>query len=257
MPYSYIWSMACGAMLLAGSAPAHAVDSTAVFNEVMYHPATPSGVEWIELHNQMAINLDLSGWRITGAVDYTFPAGTTLNGGGYVVITGTAGAPVAGAIGPWTGLLDNDEGTLRLRNVAGRIMDELNWKDRGRWPSGPDGSGATLAKVSPGGSGAAPEAWLASREISGTPGLANFTAGVPAPGIRINEISGAADPVFQVELKNDGPTSLAMSGLSLGSFALPATSLAPGAFVVFDETQLGFRPLPGDRVFLLATRAGS
>ena len=44
-------------------------DSTLVFNEIMYHPATSeTGLEWIELHNQMAVNMDISGWSLAGGV---------------------------------------------------------------------------------------------------------------------------------------------------------------------------------------------
>src|SRR5436190_4643066 len=44
-----------------------AADSVITFNEIMYHPVKddPSG-EWIELYNQMSINMDISNWRITG-----------------------------------------------------------------------------------------------------------------------------------------------------------------------------------------------
>ena len=38
-------------------------DSVVVFNEVHYHPAEREAeLEWVELHNQMAVDVDLSGW---------------------------------------------------------------------------------------------------------------------------------------------------------------------------------------------------
>ena len=41
-------------------------DSTVVFNEVHYHPADREPFyEWVELHNQMAVSMDLSGWRLS------------------------------------------------------------------------------------------------------------------------------------------------------------------------------------------------
>src|SRR6188768_2038464 len=61
-------------LLLQGTAKA---DSVVVFNEIMYHPLTnESALEWIELHNQNAVDVDLSGWRLTQGIDYIFPAGT-------------------------------------------------------------------------------------------------------------------------------------------------------------------------------------
>jgi hypothetical protein len=75
-------------LLLAGLVSGvQAVDSVVVFNELNYHPATnETASEWIELHNQMAIDIDLSAWRITGDVDYTFAEGTIIPGGGFLVI---------------------------------------------------------------------------------------------------------------------------------------------------------------------------
>ena len=40
-------------------------DSVVVFNEIQYNPVgTAEDGEWIELHSQMAIDTDLSGWRL-------------------------------------------------------------------------------------------------------------------------------------------------------------------------------------------------
>ncbi len=161
---------------LAGGLPAvRAVDSTTVFNELCYHPA-PGGTEWIELHNQMSVNMDLSGWRITGGVDYTFPPGTVIASGAYLVVSADTAA-VPGSIGPFAGNLANQGETIRLRNVSGRLMDELTWADDGRWPVGADGSGATLAKRDPRAGGAEPEAWTASWQLGGTPAGRNFPEG--------------------------------------------------------------------------------
>ena len=49
---------------------ARPADATAVFNEVMYHPAPAAAPEWIEFRNVLSVNLDLSGWSITGGVGY-------------------------------------------------------------------------------------------------------------------------------------------------------------------------------------------
>ena len=54
------------------ASPAGWADSVVVVNEIMYHPAE-GAPEWIELYNQMGIDIDLSGWSLEGAVDYGFP----------------------------------------------------------------------------------------------------------------------------------------------------------------------------------------
>ena len=87
-------------------------DSTVVFNEVHYHPADrESSLEWIELYNQMAVSMDLSGWRLSGGVDFVFAEGTVLPGGGFLVIAANPTAlrelGVSQVQGPFQGKLSN------------------------------------------------------------------------------------------------------------------------------------------------------
>ncbi|MFT5126105.1 MAG: hypothetical protein ACI97B_004758, partial [Verrucomicrobiales bacterium] len=145
-------------------------DSVVVFNELMYNPPGPDqGQEWLELHNQMAVNIDLSRWRISGAVGYDFPEGTVIPGGGYLVVTGFVGS------------LNNRGETLRLRNAADRIMDELDYGDDGDWPVAPDDLGPSLSKVVEGRDGTA-ENWRPSTRVGGTPGATNFP-GIGQPSL--------------------------------------------------------------------------
>ena len=67
--------------------PRLTLDSTVVFNEIMYHPANDGTPEWIELHNQMAVDMDLSAWKLRGGVDFDMPAGTVVPRQGYLVIS--------------------------------------------------------------------------------------------------------------------------------------------------------------------------
>ena len=63
------------------------MDSTVVFNEVMFHPAAnEETLEWVELYNQQAVDMDISGWRLRGGIDFTFGPNTILGGGDYLVV---------------------------------------------------------------------------------------------------------------------------------------------------------------------------
>lgn len=68
-----------------------------VFTEIHYHPVDEEAFnadgtpvldltedihEFVEIQNSGATNLDLSGWALTGAIDFTYPAGTTIAAGG-------------------------------------------------------------------------------------------------------------------------------------------------------------------------------
>ena len=87
-------------------------DTSVVFNEIMYHPATNEpAMEWVELRNQMAVDVDLSGWSITGGIQYSFASNTIVRGGGYVLVAlspptlmTTVGS--TNVLGPFTGRLN-------------------------------------------------------------------------------------------------------------------------------------------------------
>jgi len=162
--------------------PGFAADSVVVFNEIHYHPPTnETASEWIELHNQMAIDIDLSAWSITGDIGFTFVEGTIIPGGGYLVIASDpaalqASAGVTNVVGPFTGRLNNSSAIVRLRDRNDRLMDEVEYRDGGKWPAAPDGSGATLAKRDQNSISDSPDNWTSSVRAGGTPGTRNFPA---------------------------------------------------------------------------------
>ena len=163
------------ALVLLAAQPSTATDTVVAFNEIMYHPAAnESTMEWVELHNQMSVDVDMSGWSIRGGIEYDFPGGTIITGRGYLVVALSPSALAAssgysGAHGPYLGRLANTGEELRLRNNNKRTMNAVAYRDGGDWPVAPDGSGVSLAKVYAQGSSESPENWGWSAEIGGTP----------------------------------------------------------------------------------------
>ena len=158
-------------------------DSTVVFNEVHYHPADREPFyEWVELHNQMAVSMDLSGWRLAGGITYLFPRGTVLQGGAQLVVAANPAAllelGVTNVVGPYQGRLSNSGETLELRNNNQRLMDELSYGTGSEWPVAPDGHGPSLAKIEESTSTAVVSHWRPSSQRGGSPGSRNF----PSPG---------------------------------------------------------------------------
>jgi hypothetical protein len=157
------------------------VDSVVTFNEIHYHPADgQTSGEWIELKNQNSVDVDLSGWRIDGGVDFDFPAGTVIRAGQFLVVAAnpaalTAASGVTGVLGPLRNAINNTGERITLKNNNGRRMDEIRYADRAPWPVAADGSRATLAKYQELRDSELPENWRASREVGGTPGAYNFT----------------------------------------------------------------------------------
>lgn len=151
-----------------------------VFNEIMYHPSiNEATMEWVELHNQMAVDVDLSGWTITGGVEYEFAEGTVIPGRGCLVVASSPPAlasatGLTNVLGPFTGRLSNDGEKLELRNRNNRLMDRVSYGTDGEWPVGADGAGVSLAKRAENSASTLAENWTVSAFIGGTPGQRNF-----------------------------------------------------------------------------------
>ena len=257
-------------------------DSVVVFNEVHYHAEGGSALEFVELHNELAVAVDVSNWRIDGDIVYDFPEGTTIPAFGYLVVAKdpselSAATGFGAALGPYEMNLSNSGETLRLYNnirsfnsetpagqtgVANsalegrRIMDELTFDDRFPWPEGPDGSGFSLAKRLINTGTTEPENWRTSSQVNGTPGAENTFASVPS--VAFNEVSSSVDVDFELEIYNYGVAPVSLNGLVIRSsdelvadYVFPAIVLAPGDFMVVDVATLGFAPVDGDRMFLL------
>ena len=229
-------------------------DSVVVFHEIHYNPpASSESGEWIELFNQMGIKVDVSGWKIEG-VGYTFPKGTIINPGAYLVVAKTPGV---GQLGPFSGNIDNGGERLRLINHSDRMMDEVNFDDNAPWPVAADGAGCTLAKSRPYTASGPPANWEASSQVGGTPGNMNFPSPPATVGLRFNEIQAVSAAGFWLELTNTGTSSMDVGGVVISAggdplkeHVLPAGTLAPGGILLLDEAALGFRPVSGDKLFL-------
>ncbi len=164
---------AMGSLAMASSP-----DAVVTFQEIHYNPPLTQDAEWIELHNQMAVNVDLSGWRLTNGVNYTFPQGSIIAGGGYLIVaklpSHASWSGFTGIHGPFSGNLSNMGETIELKNRSGRLMDRVNFGDSGAWPMAADGLGATLSKKRPGLASEPAESWRASLQMGGTPQRVNF-----------------------------------------------------------------------------------
>ena len=215
--------------LLTLSAAFASPDCVVTFNEIHYAPAG-AGPEWVELHNQFSIPVDVGGWKLAGGMDFTIPDGTTMQPGAYLIVSNAAGNP-AGAVGPFTGILDNAGEDLRLSTRHGRLMDRVTYDNTGAWPPEPNGTGATLAKLSPISGSEPPQSWAASAQAGGTPGAENFPA-VPASSSPAQRIAFTAGSDWKFEQTGATPpagwTQLGFQdgGWSYGAGILGSTDVA-------------------------------
>jgi hypothetical protein len=180
-------------------------DGQIVINEIMYHPGhnqaafvpEPTNEEYIELFNRGASSVNLAGWRLNRAVEFTFP-NTNLAAGGYLVVAADVAAfrtkypAVANVVGGWTGRLSNSRDEVELEDPSGNRVDLVEYADEGDWAtrtaangwewiSVADGAGRSLELRQGALDNNAGQNWRASTANNGTPGVANSVATANLP----------------------------------------------------------------------------
>lgn len=248
-------------------ASAGAAQRSLVVSELMYSPlADPAGVastadyEFIELANVSGAAVNLGGAYLTNAVEFVFPAGTTIPAGGFLVVPakrsnfqaryGTAITITSG----FSGKLSDQGDTVELRTANGATLLSFTYDSSGDWPSRADGKGSSLELVDPQGDLNDPANWRSSTEYQGSPGRAGVG---PLRQVVINEILAHTDPPFEdaIELLNLTAQPVAIGGWYLSNnrenpkkFRIPTGTVIPaGGFRVFYElagtgSAAGFNP---------------
>ena len=225
------------------------LDSTVVFNELFYHPTdSDSTPEWIEVYNQQSVDVDISGWKLVGGVDYEFQEGTVVDANSYLVI---AADPllISGSLGPFSGSLSNSGEELLIINNSGRYMDVVDYGDSGDWPVAADGSGASLAKLDKWTSSSEAANWSASLAVGGTPGATNFTTVFSTQGeVLLDDSIESATPSAPLDTGLPGDT-----GFWAGPWAARAIDDGAGIWTVEPG---GLGGTPGNRVDYVRSNAG-
>ncbi|MBN2473869.1 MAG: lamin tail domain-containing protein [Pirellulales bacterium] len=127
-----------------------------VINELHVRPDVKTEpVEYLELVNTSGVEIDLSGWYFSDGIGYTFPAGTAVAPGGYVVVAQNptaAQAKFGGTLplGPFEGKLSNESDRLVLRDAAGVKQDEVDYQLGFPWPTVGDAPGYSMELINPG-----------------------------------------------------------------------------------------------------------
>lgn len=151
-----------------------------IINEIHYNPSPSQGVdtdhEFIELYNAGGSTVDLSGYSLTKAVQFTFPQGTTIAANEYILIAKNDDTYSGRGfrVFEWTsGDLSNSGEAIQLKNAQGVVIDFVNYDDYFPWPADPDGNGPSLSLVSPSLNNSFYANWKTSDGLGGTPGRAN------------------------------------------------------------------------------------
>ena len=106
-----------------------------VISQFLPEPQT-NQYEYIELANLTTNDVNLSNWRLSGAIDFAFLPGTMIPGCGRLLISETNSAAFGETVlGPWQGRLDNAGETINLRQSDDTLIDHISYFDSDAWPT--------------------------------------------------------------------------------------------------------------------------
>lgn len=241
--------------------------------EIMYHPASTNAtadsdqLEFLELKNVGAVERDLSGVHFTSGVTYTFPNGTKVPPGQFVVLVSDATTfadryPGVRIDGVYQGRLSNSGEPLTLVHAAGAPLFSVAYSPKQPWPTMANGGGFSLVPVNPNLNSDPNDSvnWRPSSRPGGSPGTDDPPANIPS--VWVNEILTHVDPpqLDAIELFNPQLEAVDISHWLLtdqrsqpAKFHIPAGTIIPaGGYVVF--TSADFNPHPGvDPSFTLSS----
>jgi hypothetical protein len=172
---------------------------TVVINEIHYNsPDNTVREEFVELYNPSDASVDVSQWRVRGGIDYFIPAETIMEAHSFLVIAENPATIQSRygvtALGPWSGLINNEGEEITLRDALDDVLDRVDFKVEFPWPIASDGEGASMQLVNP-----SLDNNLGSSWRSGTP---------PTPGAtNVVFAANAAPNIRQVNHSPQQPTS--------------------------------------------------
>jgi len=124
-----------------------------IINEIHYDSyikTQPS--EFIELYNNSDSEIELTGWQINGAIEYTFPY-TILAPRQYLVIAQDPNVAASlwniPVLGPYSGRLSIEGETIILRNLSAESVDEVTYQLGFPWPTVGDWPGNSVGLLDP------------------------------------------------------------------------------------------------------------
>ncbi len=220
-----------------------------IITEIMYNPPESGNdsLEYIELHNFHNFPTDISGWTFfpLNSIEYTFPSGTIMPPGGYLIVAKSASAfeSVFGFTPTvWTaGALSNGGEVIELHDAGGAVIDHVTYSSMLPWPPIETATaGPSIVLCDYNTDNSLPGSWqtattgtgiiINGNEVKGNPGAASGCTGS-------NQITAVEDfvsaPTGQATLFNVQGNDLIVNSLTL--FIITAAPTQGTATVVGDQ----------------------
>ena len=208
-----------------GAGNSRVLPSQVIINELMYNPLSGSGDdEYIEMYNRGTNAVNLSGWKLSDGISFTFPPNAVIPTNAYVVvannfahlITNYPGLSSSNTFGNYGGSLGNSGEHVTLTmpdevvtyttnnnvvtastNIIHITVNEVSYGTGGRWGKWNDGGGSSLELTDAHGDTRLAANWADSDETAKAPWTTVEFTGVLDNG------NGSADS-FQIFLLGEG-----------------------------------------------------
>ena len=181
------YNMAATGIFSAVFAASTSSDNIIVINEINYKssPANDSK-DWVELYNAGNASVNLKNWIISDSgpeAGYTFTSDLVLSPGMFTVVCRDIAAfslvypKVKNATGNMNFGLSSSGDDVNLYDPQGNLVDFVKFTTKSPWPTDANGTGSTIALLSPFLDNNAGKNWKAGID-GGTPGERNFLTDV-------------------------------------------------------------------------------
>lgn len=162
-----------GSNLGASPLPSYDDQPRLMFSEILYNDTLSTKGEFLEIYNPGTAPVDLEGYTLAAAVEYSFPTGASIDAGGTVLVAKTA-ANFPNSTVPvyeWTdGRLRNEGEVIHLFDANGLLVDFVRYNNHVPWPEGDSLLGRSIELVSGLLDNHFATSWKPSEAIGGTPG---------------------------------------------------------------------------------------
>lgn len=195
-----------------------------VITEINYNdPYNTDTLEFIEIYNNDTVAVNLNGFVISSAVDFTFP-NYTLDTNSYVVVALNSARIQSFFNTPalqWNtgGNLSNSGETILFKTQTGDTIDIVNYDDATPWPTSPDGTGPSLVLCDPSLDNSMGSNWSAAITPAGTTttGIAVFAN--PGTSCNVTIVGDTTAPIVNSATATSGTTITVVFNEAVGATA--------------------------------------
>ncbi|MBN1559494.1 CotH kinase family protein [candidate division KSB1 bacterium] len=159
------------------------ISPSIVISEIHYNPSAELQgedelFEFVELANRSDETIELSGYRFTQGIEFTFPQKSYLESNEHIIIAKTRSTYANNGFQVFQiakGNLENAGEAICLEDDRGVSIDSVRYDDKYPWPTSADGGGPSLELIDLSADNNSASAWQNSSNIGGTPGHGSYT----------------------------------------------------------------------------------